>query len=108
MSDNKLPSLPGQKLEEAAANVATEAGKEIVHGVSALVGGQMATWFATRQAKADAARMAIETQATNDRDRMLAANRRQLEIEEVEHKALLQRRIIRLGRELEREQENLK
>jgi hypothetical protein len=107
MSDNQLPSLPGQKLEEAAANVATEAGKEIVHGVSTLMGGQLAVWFATRQAKADAARMAIETQAINDRDRMLAANRRQLEVEEVDHKALLQRRFIRLGRELEREQENL-
>jgi hypothetical protein len=71
------------------------------------MGGQMAVWLATRKAKADAAQMAIETQAINDRDQMLAASRRQLEIDEVEHKALLQRRIIRLGRELEREQENL-
>jgi hypothetical protein len=107
MSDNSRPSLPGEKLEEAAAKVVTEAGKEIVHGISALVGGQMAVWFATRQAKAEAAKMAIETQAIADRDRMLVANRHHLEIEELEHKALLQRRLIRLGRELEREQENL-
>ena len=81
MPDNQLPSLPGNKLEDAAAEVATEAGKEIVHGVSALMGGQMAVWLATRKAKADAAQMAIETQAINNRDQMLAANRRQLEID---------------------------
>jgi hypothetical protein len=48
MPDNPLPSIPGQKLEEAAAEVVTDAGKSLVRGLARLMGAKAAIWLATR------------------------------------------------------------
>jgi Protein of unknown function (DUF2806) len=105
---NSLPSLslPGQKLEEAAAEVGTEAGKSAVRGIGRLIGAYSAKWVSTKEAEAEAAAMAIKTQAEIKRDRALADERRKTDLEEIEHRALVERRLIRLRCELAREQAN--
>jgi hypothetical protein len=100
-------SLPGEKIEEAAAEVTTEAGKSLIRGVGRLFGAGVATWIATRETKAKAAAMAIETEAEIKRDRALMSERRNVELEELDHQALLERRLNRLRHELAREQDNL-
>jgi hypothetical protein len=98
--------LPSQKLEEAAAEVGTEAGKSLVRGLGRLMGAGTAKLVLTREAKAEAAAMAIKTEAEIDRDRALAHARREDELDEIEHKAILGRRLIRLRYELAQEQAN--
>ena len=60
--------LPSQKLEEAVAEVVTEAGKRLIRGVARIAGATTAKWVATKEAKAEAAAMAIKTSAKIDRD----------------------------------------
>src|ERR1700681_909734 len=100
-------SLPGQPTEEAAAEVASEAGKSLVRGFANLAGATFDNWIATKQAKAMAARLAIETDARIASETALTGARRQFEVSEIEHQAVLHRRLDRMRYELEREQLNL-
>ena len=99
--------VPGQELEKAAVEVGTEAGKSILRSLERLGGAAWAQWVNTKEAKAEAARLAIETQAEIDRDKQLQLHRHQQEIEEFEHHALVDRRAVRLRIKLAREQANL-
>jgi Protein of unknown function (DUF2806) len=94
--------LPGQKLVEA---VVTEAGKSLVRVLERLVGASK--WVATKEAEAEAAAMAIKTQAEIQRERALTNERRKVELEEIEYRSLRERRLIRLRYELAWEQANL-
>ena len=107
-SSNSRPplSLPGQNLEDAAVEVGTEAGKSVVRGIGRLVGAAAAKWVATKEAEAEAAALAIKMQAETQRDRALTQERRETELEEIEHQAKLGRRLARLRYELAREQAN--
>jgi hypothetical protein len=100
-------SLPGQPTEKAAAEVATEAGKSLVRGLGRLGNAMVDGWASTKEARAAAAKLAIETEASVAREIALMDARRQAELDEVDHQALLQRRALRLRAELEREQINL-
>ena len=112
-SEDGLPSLgslvPGKELEKAAADVARGAGKSIVRGIANLFGAGFAKWIAKNEATAEAARLAIETQAAIDNSRVLTAERRKQELEEIDHQAvklLAQQRLKRLVVEMAREQAN--
>ena len=101
--------VPGQELERAAADVGREAGKSILRGLSRLCGARFAGWLAENEAKAKAVRMAIDTAASIDRGKALTAERRQQELEEIDHqeaKALAERRLNWLLIEMAREQAN--
>lgn len=100
-------SLPGQPTEEAIAEVGSEAGKSIVRGFGRLGNALTSEWVAKREAKAEAARVAIETDAEIKKDAALEAARREYEIAELNHRAALERRAARLRIELAREQINL-
>ena len=69
--------IPGQKIEKAAAEVGTKAGNSIIKGLAKLGGAAFAEWINTKEAKAEAARLAVETQAQIDKERQLQAFRRQ-------------------------------
>jgi len=101
--------VPGQELERAAADVGREAGKSILRGLERVCGTRFAVWMAENEAKAKAARMAIETKASVDRARALTTERRRQELEEIQHqetRALAQQRSTRLLIEMAREQAN--
>ncbi len=101
--------VPGQEFERAAADVGREAGKSLLRGLERLFGARFAGWFAGNEAKAKAARMAIETTASIGRARALTDERRRLELEEIQHdeaKALAQRRLNRMLIEMAREEAN--
>ncbi len=100
-------ALPGQAIEQAAAEVGSEAGKSLVRGIAKLGNAYVGKWTATKEAQAEAAKLAIETNSKIERDAALAQARRQQEVAELEHQATLHRRMERLRRELEREQLNL-
>jgi hypothetical protein len=100
-------SLPGQPTEEAVAEVGSEAGKSLVRGLARLGHATIDKWVVTKEAEAQAARLAIETDAQVARDKALTAARRDTELGEIDHQAALQRRFSRLKRELEWEQLNL-
>jgi hypothetical protein len=97
--------VPGQQLERAAADITREAGLSIVGGLKRLYG----VWIAGKEAKAKAARMAIETDASIDRGRKITTERRQQELEEFQHeedKALARQHLKRLLIEMARQEEN--
>jgi hypothetical protein len=101
--------VPGKELEKAAADVSREAGKSITRGIARLFNAQFGTWIARKEATAEAARIAIETQADVDRTRALIKEHRNQELEELEHqtvKSLAERRFQRLFIEMAREQSN--
>jgi Protein of unknown function (DUF2806) len=98
---------PFEKLEDAAAQVGTAAGNSLVRGIARLAGAAFEKWVTTREAEAAAARIAVETKTEIDRKKALTGNRRQSELEEINHQALLERRLLRLRHELAREQANL-
>jgi hypothetical protein len=101
------PSLPGQPTEEAIAEVGSEAGKSLIRGLAKLGDASVAEWAATREARAEAARLAIETTSKIENDAALTSARRERELAELEHQATLQRRVARLRHELVQEQVNL-
>jgi hypothetical protein len=104
-----LPAVPGQELEKATADVARDAGKSLIRGIEAIAGAKCAVWIAENMAKAEVARRAIETQGAIEERRVLARERRRLELEEIKHqetKAVAERRLERLLVEMEREQTN--
>jgi len=108
MIDLPTPSsLPGTKLEEACAEVGTSAGKSLVRGIARLGTALTAKWVATKTAKAEAAALLINTEASIARQHLVDANQRARGLTELEHQALLERRFMRLRHELEREQQNL-
>jgi hypothetical protein len=100
-------SLPGQSTEEAVAEVGSEAGKSLVRGFGKLSNAYFSEWTAKREARAEAARIAIETDAKIKTDAALATARRDQEAAELEHRGALERRAARLRVELAREQINL-
>jgi hypothetical protein len=100
-------SLPGQPTEEAVAEVASEAGKSLVRGLGKLGNTYVSEWAAKLEAKAEATRLAIETDAKIKADAALATVRREQEAAEFDHRAALERRAQRLRIELAREQMNL-
>jgi uncharacterized protein DUF2806 len=100
-------SIPGQPIEEAIAEVGSEAGKSLVRGVSRLGTASTERWVLTQEAKAEAARLAIETETKIANDQALAKARREFELSEFDHQALLQRRAARLRLKLAKEQINL-
>jgi hypothetical protein len=99
--------LPGQPTEEAVAEVGSEAGKSLVRGLGKLGNASVSEWTTKREATAEAARLAIETDAAIKANSALVAARREQELAELEHQAALQRRAERLRIELAREQRNL-
>jgi Protein of unknown function (DUF2806) len=102
--------VPGKDLEKAAAGLATDAGKSLIRGIGRTLGAATAEWAARKEAKAEAARKSIDTQADIDRANALQTARRTQEIEEVEHQnrvELAKRRADRMVREMAREQKNL-
>lgn len=113
-SPNDQPSslgslVPGHELEKAAADVGRAAGKSVIRGIANLFGAGFATWIAKNEAAAEAARLAIETQAAIDGSRALTAEHRKQELEEIDHQAvklLAQQRLKRLVVEMAREQAN--
>ena len=100
-------SLPGQATEEAIANVSTDAGRSLVRGMAKLGNAALGPWMARREAKAAAAKLAIETKGKIEAQQAVVEARRKYELEETEHLGLLERRAQRLRVELAREQENL-
>jgi hypothetical protein len=101
------PSLPGQPTEEAVAEVGSEAGKSLIRGLQKLGNAAAGEWVASREAKAEAARLAITTDAKIKNDQALDVARRTYEVAELDHQAVLRRRADRLRHELAREQLNL-
>jgi hypothetical protein len=100
-------SLPGQPTEEAVAEVGSAAGKSLVRGLSRLGNAYVSEWAAQREARAEAVRLAIETDARIKTDTALASVRREQELAEFEHRAALERRAARFRVEMAREQTNL-
>src|SRR6266851_2476986 len=100
-------SLPGQPTEEAIAQVGSEAGRSLLRGLAKLGNAYVTKWTATKEAQAEAARLAIETASGIETEAALTKARRDHEIAELEHQAVLQRRLERLRHELAREQLNL-
>jgi hypothetical protein len=99
--------IPGKKLEKAAGEVLTDAGKKINKGMEKLAGAAFGEWVGSKEAKAEAGKMAIETQAQIEKETALQKHRHQSELRELKHRALFQRRVQRLQVELVREQVNL-
>ena len=54
-------SIPGQPTEEAIAKVGTDAGRSLIRGIAKLGDAAFGPWIATREAKAAAGKLAIET-----------------------------------------------
>ncbi|OPF92638.1 DUF2806 domain-containing protein [Rhodopseudomonas palustris] len=105
--DAKVPSLPGQPTEEAIASVGSEAGRSLIRGLARLGNASVSEWVKKREAKAEAARLAIEIEGRIKSQQALATARREQEIGDLEHSCALDRRARRLRIELEREQLNL-
>lgn len=102
--------IPGNELEKAAADVTRAASKSIIGGMEKVLGARFAVWIAENEAKAQAARLAIETKSQLDRAIALTDERRRQELAEIEHEAqkqLAQRRLERLLVEMAREQSNV-
>jgi hypothetical protein len=99
--------LPGQPVEEAAADVGKNAGNSIVRGFARLTGATFDEWIKKREARAEAAKLAIETSSKIEAEQSVIAARREYEIAEADHQDLLQRRLVRLKVELAHEQKNL-
>jgi hypothetical protein len=85
-------SIPGQPTEEAIAEVASDAGRSLVRGFAKLVDAQFGGWIATKEAKAEAAKLAIATNAQIANERAQIEARRHIELSEIEHQGLGQRR----------------
>jgi hypothetical protein len=100
-------TLPGQPTEEAIAEVGSEAGKSLVRGFGKLGNAAFGEWIVRKEAKAEAARLAIETEAKIKAATAVVAARREQELADLEHDAALQRRAERLRIELAREQLNI-
>lgn len=100
-------SMPGQPTEEAVAEVGSEAGKSLVRGFANLADASLGGWITARRAKAEAARLAIETDARIASEQALIDARRRDELSEIDHQGLLRRRLDRMLNELEIEQRNL-
>lgn len=100
-------SIPGQPTEEAIAEVGSEAGKSLLRGLGKLGSASVEHWIATKEARAAAAKLAIETESKIAAENAVVSARRDYELKELEHQSLLQRRANRLRIELQREQENL-
>jgi|GEM_PF-5367033 len=100
-------SLPGQPTEEALAEVGSAAGNSLIRGFAKLGNAYVSEWTAKREAKAEAAHLAIGTDAKIKADTALATARREQEIAEFEHRAALDRRAARFRVEMIREQQNL-
>lgn len=96
-------SLPGQPTEEAIAEVGSEAGKSLVRGLSRLG----SAYVTKREAKAEAVRLAIDTDAKIKADTALANARREQELADFDHWATLERRAQRFRVEMARDQINL-
>lgn len=99
-------SLPGQPTEEAVAEVGSEAGKSLVRGFGRLGNAALGGWITAREAKAEALRLAIETEAKIKAATAVVTARREQELADVEHEAALRRRADRLRIEFAREQLN--
>jgi hypothetical protein len=106
-SQGKALSIPGQPTEEAIAEVGSEAAKSVLRGLGRLGNAAVSEWAAKREARAEAARIAIETDVRVKTDATFATARREQEITELDHHAALERRAARLRIELAREQLNL-
>lgn len=106
-SQGKGMSLPGQPTEEAVAEVGSEAGKSLVRGLSRLGNATLGGWLAKREARAEATRLAIETDAKIEAANAVVGARRAGEMAELEHQNALQRRAERFRIEMAREQLNL-
>jgi hypothetical protein len=103
------PAVPGQALEKAGAEIVSHAGRTFVDGIARLFGARFAGWIAENEAKAEARRLAIQTDARIDQARSLTDERHRQELEEIRHqetKALAERRLDRLLIEMAREQAN--
>lgn len=100
-------ALPGQATEEAIAEVGSAAGNSLIRGLQRLGGAWTGEWTASKEARAEAARLAIETSADLAKRGSMTEARRADEMQEIEHQAALQRRAMRLRHELAREQLNL-
>ena len=100
--------IPGQKTDEAIGNIITEAGKSLIRGLGRLAGAQVARSVATKEAEAQAARLAIETRAEIGRSQALHTARRETELQKIDHEGdLLERRLDRLRHELTWQQANI-
>jgi hypothetical protein len=75
----------GQPTEEAVAEVGSEAGKSLVRGLGRLGSAYVSEWTAKREARAEATRLAIETDAKIKSNTALAVFRREQEMAELEH-----------------------
>ena len=100
-------SLPGQPTEEAIAEVGSEAGKSLVRGISRLGSAYVSEWATRRETKAEAVRLAIDTDAKIKADTAVANARREQELAEFDHRATLERRAQRFRAEMVREQMNI-
>lgn len=100
-------SIPGQATEEAFAEVGSVAGKSLVRGLGRLGNAYVSEWAAKREARAEATRLAIETETKVNTKRTLDAARRDRELAEIDHRAELERRAQRFRVEMAREQMNL-
>jgi hypothetical protein len=100
-------SLPGQPTEQAIAEVGSAAGQSLLRGLAKLSNATLSEWIVKREARAEAARLAVETESKVRTDATLIAARREYELAELEHRAALERRAARLRVELAREQINL-
>jgi hypothetical protein len=100
-------SLPGQPTEQAIAEVGSAAGKSLLRGLARLSNATLSEWIVKREARAEAAKLAVETESKVRTDATLTTARREQELAELEHRAALERRAARLRVELAREQINL-
>jgi len=78
-----------------------------VRGLGKLGNAYISEWTAKREAKAEATRLAIETDVKVKTDAALADARREQELAEFEHRAALERRAQRFRVEMVREQINV-
>jgi len=99
--------FPGQRTEEALGKIISAAGKAIIRGCAKLADASLSPWMTKRYAKAEAVRLAIETDAKVRAEATINDARRQQELTKADHEAVLQRRMMRLEIELVREQRNL-
>jgi hypothetical protein len=106
--------IPGKDFEEAAANVlekvGTDAGKTFIRGIAKLFGAMTAEYIARKEARADAVRQTVSTEARIDKRRALIKAKHNTELEEADHElrlTLARRRADRMFHEMAQEQNNL-
>lgn len=88
-----LPSLPGQELEKAVAEVGSAAGKSLVGGLDRLFQSWIARRASRNEALAEETKRDIAHQGERRRQEDLTGDRRQQELAEVEHQYELRNRV---------------